>query len=166
MEIIDNFLSEKEFNNLNNLITGEFPWYVSPVVTCNYKSPIKGYEGTNKRKQLTHVFLNHKAKSIWLDSLNPLLDKLGVKHLYRAKANLTLGSKEKHIGGWHFDNEEIKDMKLAIFYFNTNNGFTLLEDGTEIHSVKNRIATFDNVLHTSISQTDTDERIVLNINYK
>ena len=56
--------------------------------------------------------------------------------------------------------------KTAIFYLNTNNGYTLFEDGTKIESVANRLLTFDaNLPHTGTSCTDKQFRCVLNINY-
>ena len=58
-----------------------------------------------------------------------------------------------------------KNNKIAILYLNTNNGYTLLEDGTKIPSVKNKLALFDNVSHTDVTCTDTEERVVLNIGY-
>ena len=36
---------------------------------------------------------------------------------------------------------------------------------TKIKSVENRLALFDNVWHTDVTQTDTEERVVLNIGY-
>jgi len=48
---------------------------------------------------------------------------------------------------------------------NDNNGFTLLEDGTKFYSKANRLVIFDNVSHTDVTQTNTEERIVLNIGF-
>ena len=74
---------------------------------------------------------------------------------------------EPTIGGWHQDyikTKEWPNLKIALFYLNTNNGYTILEDGTKIESIENRLAIFDNtVIHTDCSQTDTEGRLVLNI---
>ena len=57
------------------------------------------------------------------------------------------------------------DHKTAIFYLNTCNGKTVV-NGTEVESIANRVVIFPaNTPHYVISQTDTDRRIVLNINY-
>ena len=54
----------------------------------------------------------------------------------------------------------------AIFYLNTNNGYTLFEDGQRVASVANRIVIFDAALrHTGASCTDADHRLVLNLNF-
>ena len=54
----------------------------------------------------------------------------------------------------------------AIFYLNTNNGYTKFEDGTIISSIENRLVTFPStMLHTGTSCTDTKYRLVLNLVY-
>ena len=50
---------------------------------------------------------------------------------------------------------------------NTNNGYTLFEDGTKVDSIANRMVVFDgNTKHTGSTHTDDDRfRFVLNINF-
>ena len=72
---------------------------------------------------------------------------------------------ESQIGGWHKDYDDDSDCKVAILYLNTNNGYTKLKDGTKFPSVKNTVVMFDNVEHTDVTQTNTEERIVLNIGF-
>ena len=56
--------------------------------------------------------------------------------------------------------------KTAIFYLNTNNGYTLFEDSKKVDCVENRIAIFDsNKRHTGVTTTDTQSKVVLNINW-
>ena len=56
--------------------------------------------------------------------------------------------------------------KGAIFYVNTNDGFTVLEDGTEIKSIENRVLLFDpSTKHHSTTCTDKKVRITINFNY-
>ena len=45
---------------------------------------------------------------------------------------------------FHLDNPNNKDIKIAIFYINTNNGFTEFEDGNKILSEENKLVIFDN----------------------
>ena len=62
--------------------------------------------------------------------------------------------------------EKQKQWKTSIFYVNTNNGYTLFEDGTKVESVANRMLTFPtNMKHTGTSCTDSQTRIVINFNY-
>ena len=70
--------------------------------------------------------------------------------------------KETHPSHIDFDFEH----KGAIFYINTNNGLTILEDDTEIKSIANRLLLFDSTKpHRSTSCTDEKYRMNININY-
>ena len=54
----------------------------------------------------------------------------------------------------------------AIFYINTNNGYTYFEDGQKIESIENRMVMFpSNIPHAGATCTDEDRRVVLNLNY-
>mgnify|MGYP003690124277 CR=1 FL=1 len=86
-------------------------------------------------------------------------------NVVKVKLNLTFSSGTQDIGGWHYDYDKTTNIKIAVLYLNTNNGYTKLNDGTQILSEKNKLAVFDNVNHTDVTQTDTTERFVLNIGY-
>ena len=73
-------------------------------------------------------------------------------------------------GGWHYDmvTKDVawSDTKSAIFYINTNNGYTKYEDGNKVASVENRLVIApNNLMHTNVSQTDIKNRVVINLNY-
>ena len=56
--------------------------------------------------------------------------------------------------------------ETAIFYINTNNGFTRFEDGYFVDSIENRLVVFDSTQkHQAVSQTDSARRVVINFNY-
>ena len=96
----------------------------------------------------------------------PLLARIGCTTPLRLRANLLI-NRNKHIRGIEHTDEitERMDHNTAIFYLNTCNGKTVV-DGTEVESIANRVVIFPaNTPHYVISQTDTDRRIVLNINY-
>ena len=59
------------------------------------------------------------------------------------------------------------DMKTAVFYINTNNGYTEFENGVRVNSVANRVCIFDsNLRHRGTTHTEGDnQRIVVNFNY-
>ena len=62
--------------------------------------------------------------------------------------------------------EKLKQWTTAIFYINTNNGYTEFEDGTRVESVANRIVNFPaNLKHRGTRCTDQKIRIVINFNY-
>jgi hypothetical protein len=100
--------------------------------------------------------------------LDMLKVKLDVLIPLRLKLNMTFCGDVQRSYGWHIDESELYSLptKTAILYLNANNGYTLLEDGTKIESVKNRLLIIDgNTFHTPINQTDTDTRLVLNYNF-
>ena len=54
----------------------------------------------------------------------------------------------------------------ALFYLNTNDGLTVLEDGTKIESIENRILLFDaSRPHHSTTTSDQTRRMNINFNY-
>ena len=58
------------------------------------------------------------------------------------------------------------NITTAILYVNSNNGYTLFEDGTKVESVENRIVLFDsNLRHTGTTCTEEKVRIVVNFNF-
>ena len=87
------------------------------------------------------------------------------KSLIRIKANAYPKNGNKIIKHRpHIDNSF--EHKGAIFYLNTNNGKTILKDGTEIDSIANRMLLFDSSKsHSSTNCTDAKMRFNININY-
>ena len=158
IEIYDNFLDKEIFEDLQTQVMGEhFFWkYRGNVV---YKDEPKEYF------QFVHLLFNsNNPTSDKYYLLDPLLNKMGVTALVRAKANL-LTRTEIHIEhGFHVDYHF--DCYSAIYYINTNNGYTLFEDGTKINSLENRLVVFNSrIKHTGATCTDQKKRIVININF-
>ena len=66
--------------------------------------------------------------------------------------------------GLHID--QSVDCTTAIYYINSNDGFTEFENGDTIESVENRLVTFPSRLHhTGTTCTNQKRRVVLNLNY-
>ena len=62
--------------------------------------------------------------------------------------------------------EKLKQLTTAIFYANTNNGYTKFENGLIVESVANRMVFFSaDMKHTGTSCTDEKTRVVINFNY-
>ena len=56
--------------------------------------------------------------------------------------------------------------KACLFYINTNNGYTMFENGQKVPCLENRLAIFPNhMIHAGVSQTDTQVKVTLNLNY-
>ncbi len=99
-----------------------------------------------------------------LDVIRPAIDLLRPELLLRIKLNLTRKQASHVEYGLHVDTSH-PGASTAILYFNSNNGYTVFEDGTRVDSVANRLVLFDARLrHTGASCTDADYRLVLNLN--
>ena len=76
------------------------------------------------------------------------------------------GSNHPNIrSGFHVD-FHYEHSRTAIFYVNTNDGYTEFEDGTKIESKENRIVIFPTLIkHSGVTCTDQQNRVVINFNY-
>ncbi len=166
MKIIDDFLPSKQFERIrDNLMADSFPWYWNAYQV---------FEGDGK-PQLVHGFMQDtKIESIWFKLFQEsdcikLWDKNGVT-FFRVKANLNNKTPEHIMGEWHTDfrdKKTMKDMQTAIFYINTNNGYTAFKNGDKVESVANRMVMFDcSTEHAAVTCTDEDRRVVVNFNFK
>jgi len=176
MEIIDNFLVEKEFVALRDVITApDFDWHFSP-----------GNDETDEEISspglFTHIVhgehepFGHSSSCFrllfcsLLSSVQfPGLGGVGV-HIARIRINLNCKFPEPHKYMFHLDmslGEPISaQWTTSILYINTNNGYTEFEDGTIVESVANRLVAFPaNIKHRGVSQTDEETRILINFNY-
>jgi hypothetical protein len=154
-KVINNFLEINVFNKLkDNLIGINFPWYLNYVLE------------DHKYYQHTHIFFNEdKVNSDYFDLVQPLIKLLNINKILRIKANFLFKTEQIIEHGLHTD-FDLKDAKTAVFYLNTNNGYTKFMDNSIVNSVENRIVIFNSlILHTGTTCTDADYRLVLNINY-
>mgnify|MGYP000234622155 CR=1 FL=1 len=105
--------------------------------------------------------LNSKHINIW----NNLMTKVEAKKCTRIKANLTFKTPTIEVTAFHNDYD---DIKTAVFYINTNNGYTEFESGVRVSSVENRVCIFDsNLKHRGTTHSEGGhQRIVVNFNYE
>lgn len=158
-EIIDNFLPEHEFKAIQNLMLNnkDFPYYYIPDVS---------YEGKEISDTLyfIHLFYINHTRSNCYHIIEPLIEKLNANALIRVKANLypNIGKELEDVIHTDYPYEH----KGAIFYINSNNGVTILDDGTRVESVANRLLKFEpHKPHNSTFCTDEKVRANININY-
>ncbi len=159
-EVIDNYLPQEEFEVIRNTMMGQnFPWFYSSYVT------FEGKVNDDNSMYFTHTFYRDSSvNSNFFELVLPLTSKLNAKAIMRVKGNMypNVGSSLNNEPHVDYDFEH----KGAIFYINTNNGPTTLEDGTKIDSVANRILLFDpSKEHYSTHCTDEKVRVNININY-
>ena len=181
MEIIDNFLSDDEFESLSDVIMKiDFPWFWSEsVVDSTVREELHQYllvhmffaddlrGKLNLQEANTNpimkVFGDMATRSPYLKDLNPILKKLGVKELYRIKANLNASFDKNYGTGFHID---FPDIKTSVYYMDTNDGYTEFETGEKVKSVANRMVIFDsNMRHQGVHCTDSKRRVVINFNF-
>ena len=161
MKIIDNFLDDDEFNIIQQyFLNDDFTWYLNDSI-ANKRKGIDQY-------QFIHLFFDISRPSLtdWSPFLTPLLHKLKAKYIFRIKANLRPRTSQGVLSDYHTDMD--LNQQTAIFYLNTNNGYTKFQDNSleDVPSVANRLLTFYGGLkHCGCSATDSNYRIVLNINY-
>ena len=167
MKIEDNFLDQNIFDNLQDWMLGDnFAWYYNSTIV--YRNEISDKFG------FIHGFYRYDApQSSYFENLKPILDIIKPISLWRIKANLLTRTSSIDEQTYHIDNidledtpEKLKHWRTAIFYVNTNNGYTEFEDGTKVESVANRMVTFSaNLKHRGTSCTDEKTRVVINFNY-
>jgi hypothetical protein len=59
-----------------------------------------------------------------------------------------------------------ENLTTAIYYVNSNNGYTKFKSGEEIKSLENRLIVFKcNLLHSGTTCTDEKRRVVINFNF-
>ena len=170
--INDFFLNKKDFIKMRQaFIDSTIPWFPSSVVQPPYFETLCE---DRYNLQFTHIFYDSThpfQSSQHIAILNPLIEALNIELLIRIKANLNPCNNNILTHGYHRDleglQEELKPFcRTAVFYLNTNNGYTVFEDGTKIESIENRLVTFNSQeSHSGTTCTDQPYRILLNINY-
>jgi len=158
-EIIDDFLDKEQFKKVKNkLLHHNFGWYLSQAVT--------GTDNKNKEHyNFTHKFYEHyRINSEAFSDLLFIINKLQVKSLLRIKANLYPKTEKIIEHDFHVDYEF--PHKSALYMINTNNGFTILEDGKKIETKENRMLLFDaSEKHKSTTCTDDIYKCNIIFNY-
>jgi hypothetical protein len=162
-EIYDNFLDYQQFFLLkSSILNANFPWYLNDGIITPTETK---FADESERYQFTHTFFaENNVKSSWYQFLSPVLDKIPHKNLIRIKANLLPRTDFAELQPFHCDNSF--DHNVSIFYINSNNGFTVFENGDKVESVENRLLTFSgNCLHSGTTCSDKNARILINFNY-
>jgi len=160
-KVVDNYLAASDFSVLKETMVSEFfPWHF--VTKSNHTSTDRfDYH-------MGHAFYvpdnGGKINSGNFNVVIPVIEKIKVNSLIRVKANLKFVTNKIIKSEPHIDQERF-DCKVAIFYVNTNNGYTMIGD-KKVNSVENRIVFFNSKLkHYGTSCTDQQTRIVINFNY-
>tara|TARA_R100000353_G_C6393745_1_gene165557 strand:+ start:36 stop:515 length:480 start_codon:yes stop_codon:yes gene_type:complete len=157
MNIYKNFVDKKICKQIkDNMLGANFPWF--------YRKNQTGKDSSF----LNHVFFtNNKLNSNLYSLIEPLVKKLNPDKLINIRANLCLKRPMK--SHWHSDFDNLKltsKSKTAIYYVNTNNGYTVFKN-KKVKSEANKMIIFNgNTQHKVKYQTDRDTRIVINFLYE
>ncbi len=156
--VVDNFLPDVEFKLIkDNLLGMDISWYYSPYV-ASPDMPDDGFYFVH------NFYYDFKPNSNYFGLVIPLIKKVQANSLIRMKANLYPNVGRRVENNYHADQDY--PHKGMVYYVNTNNGYTELEDGTIIESVENRALLFDSSrIHRSVSCTDEKCRVTINLNY-
>jgi len=170
VHIIDDFLPEEEFKQVSNFITGEvIPWYYGPVIKDNIEDVSSIDCSSDDNYQFSHLFYIDDQPAPFIERIHPLINsilEIGCRSLVRVKANLTLKTNQIVEHGFHVDYDDFDGGKTAIYYVNTNNGYTKFESGDTVDSLENRLVIFDGTtMHTGTTCTDKNARYVINFDF-
>lgn len=155
----DNFLPREDFEYIKNSIVGNtfFPWYGGYGVSDS---------NSNDGYYFNHIlYNNHSRISETFDLVIPIIQKINPFAIHRIKVNFYPSTEKLIYHDFHIDHDS--PHKGLIFYLNTNDGKTILDDGTEIDSVENRVLFFDpSIRHRSTNCTNHQMgRYNINFNY-
>lgn len=163
--ILKNVLSDEHFSNISNIILSDnFPWYYQDHVVKKHQA------STDEKYQIQFVHKFHEVSNIvtgpeWWNMLIPIFAVLQPHTFLRVKANNIPGREKIVTHGMHCD-VSVPLSYTAIFYCNTNNGYTEFVDGDKIESLANSMVIFPSfVEHTGSTCSDARCRVNININY-
>jgi hypothetical protein len=156
-KIIDNFLPKENFQKLKNLLfSKDISWYYHEHMTNNDE----GF--------FSHCFYNNSQpkSDFYFEHIIPIMDKLNSLSVIQVRANLLLKKEKQYFSNFHTDYPF--KCKTAIFYINTCNGYTILDEKLKIkiNCEENKMLLFDSsIYHCAVSQTNEERRAVINFNY-
>ena len=155
IEVKENFLKQDVFDLIKNKINStEFSWF--------YQHEQVKQDGFF----FLHSLYNHDlSNSMFYEFIiTPFKNKIKYQTLINCCVNLLLPDKNKK-SSYHCDIENDK-VTTAIFYVNTNNGYTEFEKGEKIMCKENTLIEFNALnKHRAVCQDDKDRRMVINFNY-
>ena len=162
IEVFDDYLPLEVFKTIKEYVLSEhIPWYFSSKSV---------YEDDNC-PQFSHTLYGdfEPISDVW-SIIRPVMATLDPIGLYRIKFNSTPRTSEIIKKPLHYDISDaegnVPNYNVCIIYINDNNGYTYFEDNQKVESKANRAVIFSgDVLHAGTSCTDSNTRVVLNIDY-
>ena len=166
LQIFNNFLEPEVFLEIKKFIMSpRCQWrYVNYIAHKDGRdNDSDGYFVHSFKDCHPQTFEDRYPESPHFPLIAKILDKIKYQNILRIRSSLYPRRDVQKPDPFHIDYDF--PHKVCIFYVNTNNGYTMFENGEKIPSVENQLATFDgNEKHCSVVQTDTSARYIVNIN--
>lgn len=157
--VIDNAVDTETFKAIQaDMLHDKFDWYYRDTISC---------PGDGMSQFIHPFFINSLVETSkeTFSMLFPILNVLSPASIIRIKANSTHKTLDTIETPLHIDVMSPGSL-TAIFYMNTNNGYTYFKDGTKVKSAENRLVVFpSNFPHAGATCTDELRRVVINFNY-
>lgn len=185
IQVIDNALDDDTYKQLEQAIcSDQFPWFFGPSLKLHNEHD-QLIDNTNRDPSDIYSHFSYELFTIQdgiknhftRELLFPAIKSLDIQIPFRVKANCNILMPNPHSVKkstylrqegltYHIDNP-FKDAKTSILYFDDCDGYTIFKDSQEkVTSKRNRLVTFpSSTYHTGVPQTDTQRRILININY-
>jgi len=188
VKIIDNFLPEPLLSGLLDYIYEAQPFskrmpfsftendiITKGSVTYTLKESLQLPEPVvdDKFVQFVHTVYNKfgfapDTHMVLLDLIDYIEYKLSSEILITLKINITLPEQTSRIAAFHTDAnyENTPNHKTAVLFLNNTDGDIILENGTRVECVENRLVVIDgSTLHSGTTCTNSNKRTTLNFNY-
>ena len=188
IRVVDNFLPNGDYYQIKDHLIDK-----PDIPYSFYEGKVYGKDA-NKSLHDTHMchafyhlnrFPHEPIESGFLGLMLPIIARCRVLAIHRIKANLeTYSGSEHYESEWHADwncsennvEPDRPKMEAAIYYVNTNNGYTEFADEMKspteavavkkVESVANRMVFFSaHTPHRGVSATDTRYRCLINFNW-
>ena len=169
-KVLDNFLDQDSFLEVKKFIT-------SPRCQWRFVDFIahKDKRDNDKDGYFIHSFTDRHPETleerfqvspnftILSKLMKRIKEDISYKNVLRVRSSLYPRRHTQNPDPMHVD--YTFPHTVCIFYVNTNNGYTMFDDGEKVSSLENRLLIFNgSEKHCSVVQTDTSGRFIININ--
>jgi hypothetical protein len=170
IKIIDNFLDDDNFLMVKKfMMSPRCQWrFIDFIAHKDKRDNDKDGYFVHSFKDLNPDTMKERFQespniSILSNLMNKIKDNVSYQNVLRIRSSLYPRRSIQKPDPMHLDYDF--PHKVCIYYVNTNNGYTMFENGEKVSSLENRLLIFDGLeKHCSVVQTDTAARFIININ--